>query len=211
MQRKTAVLFIVALLCTMTILSTCDIYRVNNEYFELYVSYNWSRTTYYSSQFINEYDTYTIQWSVSVQSYNNTIGNLQVYDYPFWLDVSNWSQNQFVVIRGHSYEITGGPYEWIAHRSYSDVGISLFYIGDLGFLVGIYIDAMTIVDFWPSGYRIDVELGTNNIGELDSYLSGRYLIYDNLLIIGIFAELAIINWLVVKRRNSKGKNAESSN
>ena len=211
MKRDIAVIYVVVLLSTMAIISTYQISRANNENFKLDIVYNWHTCTYSSTQRFDSYDTYAIQRSVSIQSYRTTVDDLKVYDYPFWLDVSDWSQDQSVIIGGFSYETTRESQNWNAHRGYGGYSADLYYDGELGFLVRIYINTMIMANNRDTEYSsIDVDLGTNNLGELAYYASGRYLIYDNLLIIGIFAELAIIDWLVTKRRNSKKLGTESS-
>ena len=211
MKRDIAVIYIVVLLSTIAIISTYQISRANNESFRLDIIYNWHRRTYSSTQLFDIYDSYAIQRSVSIQSYRTTVDHLEVYGYPLWLDVSDWSQGQSVIIGGVSYETTREFQNWKAHRGYADYSADLYYDGEFGFLVRISINTMIMANNRDTEYSsIDVDLGMNNLGELAYYASGRYLVYDNLLIIGIFAELAIIDWLVMKRKNSKKPGTESS-
>jgi hypothetical protein len=190
----------------MTIISAYDFLRVNNEKFMLDVTYDWHKCTWVDRTAVHGYDTITIRTSLLVRAYA-ILGHYRVNGYPLWLNVSGWSQGQHLKIADSYYEVNKVSQYWKA-RQY---GIDLYYDGESGFLVRIYIDRTSAPDFWPTGYYIDITLGANNLGELASYMSGRYLIYDNLLIIGIFAELAIVNWLVTKRKNAKKPGTESSN
>jgi hypothetical protein len=54
--------------------------------------------------------------------------------------------------------------------------------------------------FGFTGYSLDISLGMNNLAEFASYVSGLYLVCDNLLIIGIFAEIAIIDLLLHRKK-----------
>jgi len=205
MRRKTAVIFTVALFCTMSIISVYEFLRVNNEDFTLDVRYDWHRLTWAYTTAIHDYDTITIRTTLLVRGYA-ILEHYRVYGYPLWVNVSSWSQGQYVKIGGSNYQVAPVFQGWMAHQYVTD----LYYDGESGFLLRIYIDETFTQDFRPSGYTIDITLGANNLGELASYISGRYLVYDNLLTIGIFAELAIINWLLIRRKSSEGSGTKLS-
>ena len=205
MRRKTAVIIIVALLCTMTIISGYEFLGVNIGEFMLDVTYEKRDSVWRSHTLDHFYDTVTIRTSISIPNYA-TLGNYRVFGYPFWLNVSDWSEGQSVVIMGNPYVISQVSQKWMASQGNTE----LYYDREAGFLVRIYTDEVDFSGGWPTGYSTSVALGANNLGELESYISGRYLIYDNLLIIGIFAELAIISWLATKKKNSKESGTESA-
>lgn len=172
--------------------------------FLISAQYDWQRSSAYAQYYTqDEYGTISVSSIVFVENYSSQLDQIQVGDYPFWQNVSTWSDGGTIAIYGHNPGFTTsylGRY-WNAHYQEANLSITLEYSSDLGILIRIYIDTMTF-NFTSgySGYTLAITLGANNLAELSSYVTGLYLVYDNLLIVGIFVEFAILDWLIFHQK-----------
>jgi hypothetical protein len=201
-RGRRILIYSIVLLCTMTVISIYQDFRVHNESFLISAQYDWHKSsafTQYSTQ--DKYDTIYVSSRVFVENYSAQLDLIRVADYPFWQNVSTWSDGENATIAGNSFVLSYLGRYWNAQRQVANLSIILQYSGDLGILVSIYIDTMTFSFISGySGYTLDITLGANNLAELASYLTGLHLVYDNLLIIGIFVELAILDWLIFHKK-----------
>jgi hypothetical protein len=192
----------IVLLCTMTMISTYQAFRVRSMSFLISAQYDWQRSSAYAQYYTqDEYDTISVNSIVFVENYSAQLDQIQVGDYPFWQNVSTWSDGGTATIYGQGFVLSYLGRYWNAHLQGDNLSITLEYSGDLGILIRIYIDTMTF-DFTSgySGYTLAITLGANNLAELSSYVTGLYLVYDNLLVVGIFIEFAILDWLIFHKK-----------
>lgn len=209
MRRKTWIIGILVLLSTMYIMTSYEIMRVDNEQFELVIQYDLHKCdTSGSTSFYHTYDSSTIRVMLSVNTYFASISSLYVFGYPVWQDVSEWSEGITVTIGSFSFDISSEYGNWKAHTGDSDTYTSLYYDKGLGILTRSYYDGITLGSFGFHGYSINIDMGPNNVGDLKFYVTGVYLITNNLLLVGIFIEGAIISWIYYRGRRKKGTKSE---
>ena len=158
----------------------------------------------------HSYETIRVQLSVMTSSYQSTLGGIRVGSFSFWVDTSDWTAGDTVIINSNLYSILRQSGAWQLHRSLGDYqSENLYYHGVLGIFTGSYTDWMSLSSFGFSGYTIDIEIQQSNIDGFVTRVTGSNVVVEIVLLTFIFTEILIIQGLWKRRRSSTSPVSES--
>ena len=217
-KSKIVSVLIILIIIAVPVMSLVNIYINKNIPFNVYISYERDRCDYVSGypigEFVHTYSSITINTQVMLESYEITLGDLNVDSFPLWVDTSYWEEGNDVVIGRHQYSLSLRSNGWRAYREfgdYTDYEV-LYYHKEIGVLLETNTDMMHMSSssMGFTGYYIRLNIQQNNIDLLASKATGRELIINNVLVVGIITQIAIIQWQFKARSRRKKESNDSS-
>ncbi|MFW9835587.1 MAG: hypothetical protein ACFFEK_16410 [Candidatus Thorarchaeota archaeon] len=203
-KRAIFVLYIILFLLSITTVSMIQLHLNTRTSYNLYIEYEKHTATATSLSFDHIYVPVIVNIQVMTDSYQTTLGTVQVSGFPLWVDTSNWDADETVTISGVSYQIQLASGQWKLHHSWSDFEYeNIYYRRDIGILVEIKADHMTLGTSGFSGSTVEVTLKQNNINGFASRVTGGNIAANTFLLTGIFIEILIVQWFYVSRKRSK--------
>jgi hypothetical protein len=198
----------------IAIIFTVSFIQISQNTFTAYaltIEYN-SHTTIvkgglFTPGFFDFDSTIIVHTPVMVDGYESTLGNMQVFSYPVWVNTSSWATGESVSISGNIYSISEETVYWTAHRSIGDEGdyVNLYYEKVLGIFVKSNSDFMSLGSSGYRGSSTSIRIQRSNIDGFVSRVYGTNVVVQFLLLSGIFIEIPIIVWL--RNRRDKQKSA----
>jgi hypothetical protein len=202
-RRAIFVLYIILFLLSITTVSMIQLHLNTRTSYSLYIKYEQHTTTATSYGFDDIYTPIVVNIQVMTDSYQTTLGTIQLSDFPLWVDTSGWAAGETVTISGALYQIESVSGQWKLHRSWSSSEYeNIYYRKDIGVLVRIESDHMTLGTSGFSGSDVDVTIKQSNIDGFASRVTGGNIAVNIYLLSGIFIEILIVQWFYVHRKGA---------
>ncbi len=203
-RRAVFVLYIILFLLSITSVSMIQISMNGFTPYTLNIEYESHTATATSGSFVHDYNTINVNVPIMVNNYQSVLSGISIGNFPLWVNASNWTEGETVSISSQTYSLSIEGMRWKAHRSFSDYGDEdLFYHKELWIFIRSNTDRISLGPGGFSGYSIIIEIQSSNIDGFVSRVTGSNVVGNIVLLIAIFTEIPIVQWLYIRRQVSK--------
>ena len=155
------------------------------------------------TNFDHTYTDISIDLMVMVEGYETTLRDIEVRNIPFWVNITDWTNGEDVDIAGLSCILSIEGNRWKASCDCGSSSCDIYYHMEISVFLEYYFDNSYLDTSGFSGSTTDIRIQQSNLEVFASRVTGRFILYNILLVTGIFGEAAIINKLIQRRRTKK--------